>query len=597
VAVDASAEENQTYTLVINSNTAYSANLNIIFCVFQLPNVSFGKTSTTVNVANGATTDLVTLTPGFSTDVNAIIGFVGTSTSTNIVNPVVRILKDSTIVSSTQFNTGDTPTGENTHSIVLLYLDTTPSSGTQYKLQVYNNTGTSLTCEGRLLVLNVSSGNFFDSSAITETVPVTKTFSTTIQSNTEALIIWSEQISATPGTDAGFITAGYRNWTTPNFRHRGFGGVFTTIPILLPSREGNPTVELSLISPSGNWTYEYKVLAIPIRTIPATLTETVKAEIKFPVANIKDITFNMKKVGLPQDQNIKAELFIDGYKIGETMPDTTEDVLASGSIAAASVGTTAAWIAINLSSAIVLRPNEYYAIIAYTIGGNTSNKYQLYKGGQVGDVFEHLITSTNSGGSWTIDTTTDFSYQIMGYSMTRIYNDSISNNIVTPLGKVLTALIVKAQTSGTMEFAGFDDHTLTCSPVSSTATSQTLITVLAPDAPRLRDVAQSETLNWEIWAAGTGLATAAYTQRYTYYTKNPVYPKDFGFGELYLIADEIPPQGLIVLNNNTAAALYNSSTTATRVDSYELFRVPIRKIEVIQEPSSGRIVMYLIGLP
>jgi hypothetical protein len=26
----------------------------------------------------------------------------------------------------------------------------------------------------------------------------------------------------------------------------------------------------------------------------------------------------MKKVGLPQDQNIKAELFIDGYKIGET---------------------------------------------------------------------------------------------------------------------------------------------------------------------------------------------------------------------------------------------------------------------------------------
>jgi hypothetical protein len=113
----------------------------------------------------------------------------------------------------------------------------------------------------------------------------------------------------------------------------------------------------------------------------------------------------------------------------------------------------------------------------------------------------------------------------------------------------------------------------------------------------LRDVAQSTTLNWEIWAAGTGLATVAYTQRHTYYTTNPVYPKDFGFGELYLIADEIPPQGLIVLNDNTAAALYNSSTTATRVDSYELFRVSVRKIEVIQEPTSGRIVMYLIGLP
>jgi hypothetical protein len=428
---------------------------------------------------------------------------------------------------------------------------------------------------------------------------------------------------------------------------------------------------LSLIT-DGSWTYEYKVFAIPIRTIPAALTKTVKTEIKFPVANVKTVTFSMKKTGLPPDQTIKAELFIDGFKIGETniassslttayqsftlssssqligteatllitavgdqintvalQTDSStyqtwkkyysnsdvfdgpplaltvnsyrlipsDDVLASGSISAASVGTTAAWIAINLSSAIVLRPNTYYAIIAYTIGGNASNKYQLYKGGQVGDLFEHLITSTNSGGSWTIDTTTDFSYQIMGYSMTRIYNGLISNNIVTPLGKVLAALIVKAQTSGTMEFAGFDDHTLTCSPVSSTATSQTLIKVLEPDAPRLKDTTQSETLNWEIWAAGTGLATAAYTQRYTYYTKNPVYPKDFGFGELYLIADEIPPQGLIVLNNNTAAALYNSSTTATRVDSYELFRVPIRKIEVIQEPSSGRIIMYLIGLP
>jgi hypothetical protein len=268
----------------------------------------------------------------------------------------------------------------------------------------------------------------------------------------------------------------------------------------------------------------------------------------------------------------------------------TEDVLASGSIAAASVGTTAAWITINLSSAIVLRPNEYYAIIAYTIGGNTSNKYQLYKGGQVGDVFEHLITSTNSGGSWTIDTTTDFSYQIMGYSMTRIYNDSISNNIVTLLGRVLTALIVKAQTSGTMEFAGFDDHTLTCSPVSSTATSQTLITVLAPDAPRLRDVAQSETLNWEIWAAGTGLATAAYTQRYTHYTKNPVYPKDFGFSELYLLDINAPNGGLVVLNDNTTTAVYDTAQT------YTAFKVPVRKIEVIQEPTTGRIVLNMIGL-
>jgi hypothetical protein len=141
-----------------------------------------------------------------------------------------------------------------------------------------------------------------------------------------------------------------------------------------------------------------------------------------------------------------------------------------------------------------------------------------------------------------------------------------------------------------MEFAGFDDHTLTSSPVSSTAASQTL-TVLAPDAPRLRDVEPSTTLNWEIWAAGTGLATAAYTQRHAYYTKNPVYPKDFGFSELYLLDINAPYGGLVVLNDNTEAVIYNTSQT------YTAFKFPVRKIEVIQEPTSGRIVLNMIGLP
>jgi hypothetical protein len=669
ITVDSSASANQTYTLVINSNTTYTANLNIIFCVFQLSNVSFGKTNTTASVANGATTNLVSLTPGFSTGVNAIIGVVISSESAGATNPVVRILRNGIIVSESEFNLGNIYV-DYTHIVVVLYLDTSPSSTTQYALQVYNNTGTTQTCEGRLLVLNVPGGNFYDSPALTESAPITKTFSTTIQSDTEALIIWAAQLSNVP-TNPASVAFGYRSWSSPTFR-QAWRGHMITFPILLPSRENNPTVKLSLIDPSGSWTYEYKVLAIPIRTIPEGLTKTVKAEIKFPDANVKDITFRMKKSGLTLHQTIKAELFIDGAKVGETniassslttsyqsftitsstqplgseatllitaigdqintvglQTDSStyqtwkkyysnsdvfdgpplaltvnsyrlipsDDVLASGSISASGVGTTAAWITITLSSPVVLRPNTYYAIVAYTIGGDSTNKYQLYKGGQVGDQFEHLITSSNSGGSWTMDSTTDLTYQVIGYSMTKIYNGSISNNIVTPLGKVLVALIVKAQTSGTMEFAGFDDHTLTSTPVSSTDSSQTLITVLAPDAPRLKDTAPSTTLNWEIWTAGSGLATAAYTQRYIYYTNNPVYPKDFGFGELYLIADEIPPQGLVVLNDNTAAALYNSSTTATRVDSYELFRVPVRKIEVIQEPTSGRIVMYLIGLP
>jgi hypothetical protein len=268
-----------------------------------------------------------------------------------------------------------------------------------------------------------------------------------------------------------------------------------------------------------------------------------------------------------------------------------DDVLASGSIGAASVGTTAAWIAISLSSPTVLRPSETYALVVYTIGGDAANKYVIHSGSGSLPYSQVIEISTNAGGTWTVDITRDLSFQVMGYSMTRIYNGTIPNNITTPFGKVLAALIVRAQTSGTVEFAGFDDHTLTSSPVSSTATSQTLITVLAPDAPRLRDVAPSTTLNWEIWAAGSGLATVAYTQRHTYYTKNPVYPKDFGFSELYLLDINASNGGLVVLNDNTAAAIYNTTQT------YTAFKVPVRKIEVIQEPTTGRIVLNMIGIP
>jgi hypothetical protein len=283
-----------------------------------------------------------------------------------------------------------------------------------------------------------------------------------------------------------------------------------------------------------------------------------------------------------------AQIFGDAYA------EVKDDVLTSGSIAAASVGTSNAWINISVTP-IVLRPSEWFAVVVYTIGGDSSNYYAIQSGNN--NIFGSLMKSSSSGGSWTPDFNSELGVKIDGVLYTKIYYGSIQNNIITPLGKVLVALIIKAQTSSSMEFAGFDDFTLTSSVTSSTSTSQTLITALKPNDPRLREVTPSSTLSWEIWAAGAGLSTMAYTQRYTYFTENPVYPSDFGFGELYLIADEIPPLGLVVLNDNTAAALYNSSTSNTRVDTYEMFRVPVRKIEVIQEPTSGKIVLYLIGIP
>jgi hypothetical protein len=309
-------------------------------------------------------------------------------------------------------------------------------------------------------------------------------------------------------------------------------------------------------------------------------------------------TYVLKMTARATGINAEAKILIlkvsNAQIFGEVYAEIKDDVLTSGSIAAASVGTSNAWINISVTP-IVLRPSEWFAVVVYTIGGDSSNYYAIQSGNN--NIFGSLMKSSSSGGSWTPDFNSELGVKIDGVLYTKIYYGSIQNNIITPLGKVLAALIVRAQTSSSMEFAGFDDFTLTSPVTSSTSTSQTLITVLKPDDPRLREVAPSPTLNWEIWAAGAGLSTMAYTQRYTYFTKNPVYPSDFGFGELYLIADEIPPLGLVVLNDNTAAALYNSSTSNTRVDTYEMFRVPVRKIEVIQEPTTGKIVLYLIGIP
>jgi hypothetical protein len=555
ICFDANGALNETYLLNVKDG------LNNYFMKVIAFNVDDGDTnSATATVAAGATSVIAsknTTLQGGNYVVMAMLEVQGGGSNVSVGANTVRIKVNGVNVSSNEFSF--TSFAYSGAEVMLVYASNLSDNPT-IAVEFYNSTTTSLNVKATWIAFKVPDFYYIDgaSTSVGTTDTTLVNLTTTYLQNTNVVVIASCQSN----TGITFTIKTKMNNTNE----------FIYPPLTLAY---NPLSAFHFYTvPANNPSFQV--------TAAATATGTYSGEAKLAVFSLPA---NNIWTGY-----IHPTIFIKGL-------EPEEKVLASGSISASSVGTTAAWIAINLSSPIVLRPNEYYALVAYTIGGDATNKYQLYKGGQVGNHFEHLLTSSNSGGSWTIDTTTDLSYQVMGYSMTRIYNGSISDNIVTPLGKVVAALIVKAQTSGTMEFAGFDDHTLTSSPVSSTAASQTLITVLASDAPRLRDVAQSTTLNWEIWAAGTGLATVAYTQRHTYYTTNPVYPKDFGFGELYLIADEIPPQGLIVLNDNTAAALYNSSTTATRVDSYELFRVSVRKIEVIQEPTSGRIVMYLIGLP
>ncbi|MEM4189325.1 MAG: hypothetical protein QW544_02255 [Candidatus Caldarchaeum sp.] len=343
---------------------------------------------------------------------------------------------------------------------------------------------------------------------------------------------------------------------------------------------------------------------ITLSATKAKLCNNIMIKIKYtPQTNAK-LYFRTTNASSNVSQSFDSQAFIIDAKLYITLKvlafEPIDTVLASGSINPGSVGTSNAWISINLSSPIGLRANEHYAIMVYTVGGDASNNYVIQSSGNVsayGTLYEVFTSSSNAGSTWSLDSTRDLSLTFTGYNFQQIYSGTISNNLTSPLGKVITSLQVRAQTSSSMEYMAFDDYTLTSPITSSSSTSQTVIEVLKATDPRLRDTPPSNNLNWSIWAAGSGLATASYTQRYIYYTVNPVTPKEFGFSELYLVADEIPPQGLVVLNDNEAGALYNSSTTATRIDSYELFRIPVKKINVVQEPTSGRIVMYLIGLP
>jgi len=116
-----------------------------------------------------------------------------------------------------------------------------------------------------------------------------------------------------------------------------------------------------------------------------------------------------------------------------------DDILMRTSILASSVGTTDAWHTISIPSADqrVLRPNEYYALVFYTIGGDASNYYVIHSSAH--SIIGKLLKSSNSGGTWDYDNFQDLSFKLDGVAYVKLYSGTISNNIITPLGKVLAA--------------------------------------------------------------------------------------------------------------------------------------------------------------
>jgi len=572
MAVDESPAGNDTYSFRIHVSSASSGAgaIHVQAMVIKVASVSYHFRTSTISIPSGSTVTVASIDTSFPANSKVVVLATALAAhhdlsgyqSINAGN--IRIKRDTTTLSANQFQVGSNYTNDPI-KITLAALDAPPSSSQTYSLEITNNSSVAFSCTAQILAFQVDDATFLDTDSVTLTsgTPVTvATLNTSLSGKIGVICLASvENTSSSSATafnaDDVALSVKSTSCKLTNLVGWYLGATSSsarsgTLPLLFLETATNPTYKLEMTSRISGINAEAKILA-------------------FKIDN--------------------AQTF------GEALIEILDDVLASGNIAPASVGTSNAWINITLSGAniIALRPGEYFAVVTYTIGGDASNKYVIQSGDS--SILGTLVKSSNSGGSWTYIFNQELGIKIDGVLYSKLYYGSIQNNITTPLGKVLVALIIRAQTSASMEFCGFDDHTLTAPIVTSTATSQTLITVLKPDDPRIRDVEPSNTLNWEIWGAGSGLSTAAYTQRHTYFTKNPVYPADFGFGELYLIADEIPPQGLVVLNDNAAAALFNSSTINTRVDAYEMFRVPVRKIEVVQEPTTGRIVLYLIGLP
>jgi len=551
LAFDPDGQATETYTLSVKGTVS---NHSVLMHVF---NVDEGDTASETKTI-GANTTLTYAQKNTSLPAGnyVIIARVETASSPAFPAPAagIRLKINGTVVASNQFNFSVA------FSHCFLVYAGSLSANPTIAIEIYNNTTGSYQILAKWVAFKVDSFNYVDGDAVslpanTETTLVN--LNTTYSSGSTVMALASAQSTIDTTFRLKMNNADELAYPISNYIISPIIGKIYAIT------SNNPSFQVTAYTTYSGYQGEAKLVVFPVNP-----------------NNVWVGAFNVKEL----------------YAM---LPIPSETVIATGEIAPASVGTSAAWINIPLSSPIVLRPNEYYTLKAYTVGGNASNKYVIHRGtSSLNTFYEVFESSTNGGSTWSAVVAHDLSFTVDGVAYTQIYSGSFSNNVFTPLGRTAMKLSVMAQTGGSMEFAGFDDHTLAVPPTTSTSTSLTEVTALAADAKRERDTPQSNTVSFSVWAAGSGLATKCFTQRHTIMDKNPIYPRDFGFSELYLVADEIGPQGLVVLNDRVDASLYNSSSSQTRFDSYELFRIPVQKVEVLQEASSGgKIVMYFVGIP
>jgi hypothetical protein len=550
IGFDPNAQANEAYLVNVKGG------LNNYFIKLTVFNVDDGDTnSATGSIGAGATVVLAQKTTSLPAGKYVIIARVeipGNGGSNYTIGAgTVRLKIGTTNVCSNEF--AFTVSAYAGGKVVLVYAADLSANPT-IAVEIYNPTTNAINAYVRWIAFKVSDYYYVDgvSTAVGTTDTTIANLSTTYTAGTKVMVI-----AACDGNMQFTFKIKMNN--ANEFAYPALGVLvgdllashFYTVPA------DNPSFQVTAVATSTGYNAEAKLVVF---SLPSTSLWTGYI---FPTLYVKTL--------VPSDV-----------------------VVASGSIAPASVGTTASWITITLGSAVALRPNEYYTVVVYTIGGDASNYYVIHSGGNpFTELGELRLTSSNAGFSWSYDTALDLSIQLQGYAYSKIYYGSLPEPPkLYAIAVAINELKVKAQTSGTMEFVGFDDYTYTASPVSSTSTTPTIVTVLSLTASRIRKYVRPVNA-FEIWVAGVALTFESYYQTYAYYNNPILTPEDIGFTELYLLqATATAADSMAILNDRVIGGLYFASS-GDRITAPANFKIPIKKIEIVK----GTIDFDLLGVP
>ncbi len=253
-------------------------------------------------------------------------------------------------------------------------------------------------------------------------------------------------------------------------------------------------------------------------------------------------------------------------------------------IPASSISSTAGLQNLTLSKDIFLRQNEQVFIVLSAKDGDANNRYDLYLDPAGNDTNPSLnsVYTTDGGSSWTPNTE-DHRVDVSGYELVILYQGTY-NYPKAPGSATGSAEVSAYANTGSINIYLIIDKSLS-TPVSTSNTTPTILTI--NDDPLVDNYGS---LEWIIAANGDGQADYGKFQPRIKYDKNPVYPRDFGFSELYLLQVKAEQAGTLVrLNDKTSIYLANAG------DLYqvsEAFRTPVKKLQVVD----GQATCDLLGV-